>query len=49
VAAGSAAEVRTALALATTWGYITKPQAAPASALLNRIVAILWRVTHPKP
>jgi hypothetical protein len=30
VAAGSAAEVRTALALATTWGYIAQPQAAPA-------------------
>jgi hypothetical protein len=49
VAAGSAAEVRTALALATTWGYIAQPQAAPASALLDRIVAILWRLTHPKP
>ena len=49
VAAGSAAEVRTALALATTWGYIAQPQAAPAHALLDRIVAILWRLTHPKP
>ena len=48
VAAGSAAEVRTALALAATWGYIAQPQAAPASALLDRVVAILWRVTHPK-
>jgi hypothetical protein len=48
VAAGSAAEVRTALALATTWGYIAQPQAASASALLDRVVAILWRVTHPK-
>jgi hypothetical protein len=38
VAAGSAADVRTALA-----------QASPAHALLDRIVAILWRVTHPKP
>jgi four helix bundle protein len=48
VAAGSAAEVRTALALATTWGYIVQPQAAAAHALLDRIVAILWRLTHPK-
>ena len=48
VAAGSAAEVRTALALATTWGYIAQTQAAFASALLDRVVAILWRVTHPK-
>ena len=29
VAAGSAAEVRTALALATTWGYIAQPQDRP--------------------
>lgn len=48
VAAGSAAEVRTALVLATTWGYIGQPQAASAHALLDRIVAILWRLTHPK-
>ncbi|MGA7741678.1 MAG: four helix bundle protein, partial [Polyangia bacterium] len=48
VAAGSAAEVRTALALATTWGYVAQAQAAPAYALLDRIVAILWRLTHPK-
>jgi hypothetical protein len=48
VAAGSAAEVRTGLALTTTWGYIAQSQAAPASALLDRIVAIFWRVTHPK-
>ena len=48
VAAGSAAEVRTALALAANWGYIAQPQAAPAHALLDRVVAILWRLTHPK-
>jgi len=48
VAAGSAAEVRTALALAATWGYIAQPQAAEPAALLDRVVAILWRVTHPK-
>jgi four helix bundle protein len=47
VAAGSAAEVRTALPLATTWGFITPQQAAPAHALLDRVVAILWRLTHP--
>ena len=48
MAAGSAAEVGTALALATTWGYVAQAQAAPAYALLDRIVAILWRLTHPK-
>jgi four helix bundle protein len=48
VAAGSAAEVRTALALAANWGYIAQPQAAPAQALLDRVVAILWCLTHPK-
>jgi hypothetical protein len=49
VAAGSAAEVRTALVLATTWGYVTAQDAAAAHALLDRVVAILWRLTHPKP
>ena len=49
VAAGSAAEVRTALVLATTWGYVTAQDAATAHALLDRVVAILWRLTHPKP
>jgi hypothetical protein len=29
-------------------GYIAQPQAAPAHALLDRVVAIFWRVTHPK-
>jgi len=29
-------------------GETAQPQAAPASALLDRVVAILWRVTHPK-
>ena len=48
VAAGSAAEVRTALTLAATWGYVTVQQAAPAHTLLDRVVAILWRVTHPQ-
>jgi four helix bundle protein len=49
VAAGSAAEVRTALTLAATWDYVSTNQAAPAHALLDRVVAILWRLTHPKP
>lgn len=48
VAAGSAAEARTALALASAWGYVTEKDAAPAHTLLDRIVAILWRLTHPR-
>jgi four helix bundle protein len=48
VAAGSAAEVRTALALATTWGYVTSQEADRAHVLFDRVVAILWRLTHPK-
>jgi four helix bundle protein len=41
VAAGSAAEARTVLALASAWGYVTVQDAAPAHALLDRVVAIL--------
>ncbi len=48
VAAGSAAEVRTALTLAATWGYVSADQAAPARTLLDRVVAILWRLNHPQ-
>jgi four helix bundle protein len=47
VAAGSAAEVRTALTLAATWGYVTSQEADGARVLLDRVVAILWRLTHP--
>lgn len=45
-AAGSASETRAALRLAAEWGYLEKGAADPALALLDRIVAMLWRLTH---
>lgn len=44
IAAGSAAEVRAALEVARAWGMI---EAAPAAeAELDRVLAMLWRLTH---
>ena len=46
IAAGSAAEVRAALEVALAWGYI---DAAPvAEAELDRVLAMVWRLTHPR-
>jgi len=46
VAAGSAAEVLAALDLAAAWGYLTEAQAAPSQQLLDRLLAICWRLTE---
>ncbi len=44
IAAGSAAEVRAALEVAVAWGAI---EASPmAEAQLDRVLAMLWRLTH---
>ena len=44
IAAGSAAEVRAALEVALAWGCI---DAAPeAEAELDRVLAMVWRLTH---
>ena len=45
-AAGSANETRTALAVAVAWGYLSAEQAEPASCRLDRVIAMLWRLTH---
>jgi four helix bundle protein len=45
-AAGSANETRTALAVAVAWGYLTSAQAEPASCHLDRVIAMLWKLTH---
>lgn len=49
IAAGSAAEVRAALAVARGWGYVEESRAQVADALLDRVLALLWRLTHPHP
>ena len=45
-AAGSNSEVRAALDAAIAWGWIS--DASEAQALLDRIAAMLWRLTHPR-
>ncbi len=45
-AAGSASESRGALQVALAWGYLDDAQAQPALALLDRAIAMLWKLTH---
>ena len=45
-AAGSAGETRHALRQAVAWRSVTAGEAERALALLERIVAILWRMTR---
>ena len=46
IAAGSAEEVRAALRAAEAWGDLDVPAVAPTLALLDRVLAMLWRLTH---
>ena len=46
IAAGSAAEVRAALDVARAWDYLG-PQ-TEVDALLDRVLAMLWRLTHAR-
>ena len=46
IAAGSAEEVRASLLVADSWGYLEPAVLAPALALLDRIGAMLYRMTH---
>ena len=48
VAAGSAAEVRTGLALAEAWGYLGAVELESVRSLLDRQLAMLWRLTHQR-
>ena len=45
-AAGSAAELTTALRIARARGYITAADYAAVDAALDRVRAMLWRLTH---
>ena len=45
-AAGSANETRAALAVAVAWGYLTPAQAEPAGSRLDRVIAMLWKLSH---
>lgn len=45
-AAGSANETRAALRVAVEWGYCGAADAESARGLLDRILAMLWRLTR---
>ena len=45
-AAGSANETRAALRVATAWGHITPAQADGPLVLLDRILAMLWKLSR---
>ncbi len=45
-AAGSAAELTTALKLAKSLGIVTAAEYADIDALLDRVRAMLWQLTH---
>ncbi len=45
-AAGSASELTTALRIAQARGYITSADFASVDAVLDRVRAMLWRLTH---
>jgi four helix bundle protein len=47
IAAGSAGEIRSNLAVTVASGDVDQATVAPALALLDSIFAILWRRTHP--
>ncbi len=46
IAHGSANEVKAALAVARAWGWLDEAK-APAE-ILDRLLALLWRLTHPR-
>ncbi|MEW6745422.1 MAG: four helix bundle protein [Planctomycetota bacterium] len=46
IAAGSADELRTALRVALAWGELDHSAIAEPLALLDRVLAMLWRLTH---
>ena len=45
-AAGSANETRSAVRVAVAWGYVRPERAEAVLSQLDRVVAILWRLTH---
>jgi four helix bundle protein len=46
IAAGSAEEVRAALRVAVAWGDLTAAEVSEALLLLDRLLAMLWRLTR---
>jgi four helix bundle protein len=46
IAAGSADEVRACLDVAEAWGYVAPADIAATQKLIDRILAMTWRMTH---
>lgn len=46
IAAGSAAEVRACLLVAQAWGWLAEDGAAESLALIDRVLAMCWRLTR---
>ena len=49
IAEGSALETESALRLAKGWGFVDPDTAENPEALLKRVKAMLWRLTHARP
>ena len=45
-AAGSASETRAALRVAACWRYLPEQRTRTCLALLDRVLGMLWRLTH---
>ena len=45
-AAGSASETRAALQVASCWRYVSEDEAKTSLALLDRVLGMLWSLTH---
>ena len=48
IAAGSAAELKTALEIAASFGHIAAARIEAALGLIDRELAMLWRLRNPK-
>ena len=48
VSAGSADELKTALEIAVAFGHVTDASLKPAMEMLDRELAMLWRLRNPK-
>jgi four helix bundle protein len=47
IAAGSANEVRAGLEVAEAWGYLEEEETQDAAGLVDRVLAMLWRLAGP--
>ena len=47
-AAGSASETQTALRVALAWGYVNEEQLGECFLLVDRILAMLWKLTRKR-